>query len=83
MLHETQKIILCQVRFHPCKLGKLNFLKKMYEFFKLFQSLVHSEVKKIISIKSSLREVRFNPREVRFTSHQSDSSLSDICLISR
>ena len=35
-----------------------------YQFFKFFDFLVESEVKKIILVKFSLRKARFNPREV-------------------
>ena len=46
-----------------------------------FGCLVQSEVKKIILVKSNVREVRFNPHRVRFTNHISDSSLLDISFL--
>ena len=53
------------------KTGILTF----YEFF-VFSRLVQSAVKKMISVKSSFREVRFNRRKVM--SHQCNYSLLDI-----
>ena len=39
---------------------------------------VQAEVKKMILVKRSLWDTRFNPCEVRFTIHLSDSSLLDV-----
>ena len=44
------------------KTGILNF----YDFYRVFRCSVQSEVKTIILVKSSLREVRSNPRQLRF-----------------
>ena len=51
---------------------------RSFSSFPMLNVFQCSEVKKMFSVKSSLREVRFHPREVRFTSHQSDTSLLDI-----
>ena len=71
-----------EVRFDPCEIrlnsGKLRKLRKL-EFFEFLN--VHSNLrwkKTIILAKSNLRKVRFNLREIWFTSHPSDSSLLDI-----
>ena len=67
MLCEMQKIILREVGFNPCE-ARLNIEKprktqktgifKFYEFFWVLWCSVQCEVKKIILVNSSLREVR-------------------------
>ena len=49
--------------------------------FQVFWWLFQSEVKKIILVKSSLCEVRFNPHESRLN-HQSDCLLLDFKILS-
>ena len=51
---------------------------RSFSSFPMLNVFQCSEVKKMILVKYSLREARFNSREVRFTSHLSDSSLLDI-----
>ena len=58
------------------KLRKVQFQKFKW-FFLVFQCSVQSEVEKLIVVKSSLSEVRFNPSEMRLMSHQSDCQLFD------
>ena len=67
-----QNIILCQVSFNPHQvtlniknLGKprkLEFLNVVA--FLTYPRTAESEMKKIILVKSSLNEVKFNPRGV-------------------
>ena len=54
---------------------------RILTFYEFSECLVQSGVKKIILVKSNLREVRFNPHIVRFTNHISDSSLLDISFL--
>ena len=58
-----KNIILREVRFSPQKV-RLNITKLEFINFISFGSSLQSEVRKIILVKSSLREVRFNPREL-------------------
>ena len=56
----------CKVRLNIEKLRKLEFWNFMSfsSFFWVFQRVVESEIKKIILVKCSLGEVRFNPCEI-------------------
>ena len=71
-IHNMQNKILCQVSFNPHQvtlniknLGKprkLEFLNVVT--FLTYPRTAESEMKKIILVKSSLNEVKFNPRGV-------------------
>ena len=66
MLHEMQEIILRKMTFNPCK-ARLNIRKlRTLELgvIWVFGCSLQTEVKKIILVKSSLCEVRFNSRDV-------------------
>ena len=53
-----------------------------FEILWVLEFFLQSELKKIILVKSSLCDMRFNLREMGFTSHQCDSSLPDIYMCS-
>ena len=65
--------------FKTHKTWKTQRSKFLWNFWVLRCS-VQIEVKRIILLKSSLLEVSFIPREVRFMSHLSDSSVVNILI---